>query len=189
MRHAPERGSGLPDIAGTRSGRLAIAGCGRSLWDDMRALGDWPDAWMAVNAAGMHLPSVPQHWASAESDYFQYWLPLRGFTWHGDRKVMHCKAQIHAPKPGPFVQHVWPFTGEGTSSLFAVKVGLALGYGEIVLCGVPLDGAGHYYDAPWFSNEDYDQPGFLLDWERNTESFKGRVRSMSGRTREILGGL
>ena len=91
---------------------------------------------------------------------------------------------------------VWPWPGHGTSSLNGCYTGLALGYDEIVLCGAPLDDSGHYFDPPtWHTNfvreiPDVDRGGVIQPryWsEAKARIFDGKVKSMSGRTRDLLG--
>lgn len=72
----------------------------------------------------------------------------------------------------------------GSSGLFAVKVALIdLGYEDVVLCGVPMTATPHFDDnVPW---PEVDL--FKLGWEQALPQIDGRVRSMSGWTRELLG--
>ncbi len=83
----------------------------------------------------------------------------------------------------------WPWTKHGTSGLGAILTALALGYEEIVLCGMPLDESGHNGEPPWrkcgFLNEVPDaDPHWRLAIDL---AFGGKVKSMSGRTKEWLG--
>ncbi|MHC5035111.1 MAG: hypothetical protein ACYTFZ_08750 [Planctomycetota bacterium] len=83
---------------------------------------------------------------------------------------------------------VWEFNGQGSSGAGAVLAGLAMGYEDVLLAGMPLDDSGHFYDPP------YIRSNFLAEaqeryWTMLRDSvFEGRVRSMSGRSREYLGG-
>jgi len=95
---------------------------------------------------------------------------------------------IHSDKKWPLVDHVWPCKLTGTSALFATRVALALGYEEVVLCGVPLDETGRYYSAPWDKGVSLNVVD-MKEWEEYVPVFEGRVKSMSGRTRELLGGV
>jgi len=68
-----------------------------------------------------------------------------------------------------------------------------LGYEEIILCGIPLDDAGHDGEPPWrrtnFTREvagQINNPENRFWKEARLKVFEGRVRSMSGRTREWL---
>lgn len=94
----------------------------------------------------------------------------------------------HAHIKGRLVHHIWCFANNrGSTSLFAVKCGLLMGYSEIVLCGIPYDGSGRFFDPPGVG-KDYEKANGWEDWPKLAASvFDGRVKSMSGRTRELLG--
>jgi len=189
----------VPKIAGSFSGRLIICGSGRCLWDDLHACTFTPTPTidtMAIKQAGMHLPFRPTHWAGAHGERFQFMVPLRyeGYYFrgmdNGQRQVHTQKLGviIHSDKQWPLVDHVWSVPRLiGTSALFGVRVAIALGYEDILLCGVPLDNTGRYYDAPWNKGVDLNMAG-MGEWEEFLPVLKGRVRSMSGRTRDLLGG-
>ena len=104
-------------------------------------------------------------------------------VWNSTYKFMghsHVKAK--------HVHHVWSFADNlGSTSMFAVKVGLFLGYSAVVLCGVPYDDSGRFFDPPGAS-KDYVKHNKWAPWEKFAENgFDGRVKSMSGKTRELLG--
>lgn len=60
----------------------------------------------------------------------------------------------------------------GSSALMGAIMGLKMGYGRIVLCGIPLSGA-------------YER--FQRGWRHQEKLLRDRVKSMSGWTREFLG--
>lgn len=171
-----------------------ICGSGRCLWDDVRRFqSDVPCDVMAVNHAGMYLPVQFHHWVSVHGEIFQWMTPLRanGHYFVGnprDQKVRPLRHgwMTHSIKQWPGVDHVWEMRdiGTGSSGLFACKVAMALGYKKIVLCGVPLDNSGHFYDPP---SEETHYSDSVKYWEEFLPSMRGRVFSMSGFTRELLG--
>jgi hypothetical protein len=71
-------------------------------------------------------------------------------------------------------------------------VGIGLGYERMVLCGIPLDDGPHNGEPHWrkssFTNEAADSDdGMNRHWKRARDlAFKGRVKSMSGRTKDWL---
>jgi hypothetical protein len=79
----------------------------------------------------------------------------------------------------PGVDIVEPFRPpSGSSSLLGTLAAIRMGYRRIILCGCPLTGknaAGGTYET------------FRNGWEARANEFAGRVRSMSGWTREFLG--
>jgi hypothetical protein len=71
----------------------------------------------------------------------------------------------------------------GSSALYAVGFALLRGAERIVLAGCPIDDTGHYWDA----KRPLQYDGFRGAWLRALPQIKGRVFSMSGWTRELLG--
>ena len=74
----------------------------------------------------------------------------------------------------------------GSSSYFAVLIGLEMGYKRIVLAGCPLDSKGHWYSqeeetGPIWTGDTY-QVWFEFVKERRSK----RVRSLSGYTKILL---
>lgn len=57
----------------------------------------------------------------------------------------------------------------------------------MVLCGMPMDDRPHYWDEgrqPWKACET-----FRPAWQALAPEYRARMRSMSGWTREMLGGV
>jgi len=75
------------------------------------------------------------------------------------------------------VQPLGPVSG--SSAILGAVAGITMGYRKIVLCGCPLTG-----NAPEGNPYEAFRPG----WEAEAGRVKGRVFSMSGWTREFLGG-
>lgn len=173
--------------------RLVIVAGGRCVWDDLALLGvsggdngGWDV--MCVNDIVMHYPGRVEHFYSNDDRWIPKWVAARreliSRAWGEPANIHTCK-RGHAT--------VWPWPGHGTSSLNAVYTGIALGYKRIVLCGAPLDNSGHYFDPPWVkSNFEREvglrEDGQMMYWEgAKRKWFNDKVRSMSGRTREVLG--
>lgn len=190
-------GNNLPDIAGTFSGRLVIVGDGRCVWDDLDRLGLWVDEgrgryegeFMAVNKIGEVFPGKLRHWYSNDGKHLPHWVK-------GRRPELVIEFEgpeyVHSGLPGG--TYVWPWPLHGSSGLNAVYTGLALGYDEIVLCGMPLDDSGHNGEPPRrktnFTKEvagQVNNPENSFWKNARLNVFGGKVRSMSGRTREWLG--
>lgn len=82
-------------------------------------------------------------------------------------------------------QFIWPLVARspfsGSSSFLGCQVAVALGYQKIILCGCPMTGP----------NSNAKKKGyeiFQVGWQKYAPSmFNGKVRSMSGWTREFLG--
>ncbi len=167
--------SAYPDCEGTASGPVAVVCGARCVWDDYSALcGQLSFDVMCVNDITMHFPESIDHCYSNDLDLLEKWVAAR----RDQLRHRFGTPILHSMK-------TWPWPGHGTSALGAVYTALALGYDEIHLCGAPLDGSGHYFDAPWVeSNHDREN---IVHWEKaRDEVFEDRVFSMSGRTREVL---
>lgn len=189
----------LPEIAGCYSGQsLVICGDASCVWTDLEAFGcrsgdgrgrvakdDWH--FMAVNKIGETFPGEIEHWYSNAAHLLVKWKAARRVEYTEFKPPMH----LHSCQPG--VTWLWPWSGTGTSGLGAVLTGLGLGYEEIMLCGMPLDDGPHNGEPHWrgtrFEIEARSgrDGGPELHWRRAIDkAFEGRVRSMSGRTKEWL---
>lgn len=193
--------SKLPNIAGTYQGKnLIICGDALCLWIDLELFGARDDAgrgcvykegWdiLTVNNAVISMPADVEHCYSNQARVIKNALACRRDEYKAEfPKVPH----LHSCNPG--TEYLWPWAGHGTSGLGACFVGLALGYDKIVLCGMPLEDCAHNGEPYWrktgftkeveaTENDDRD-----AHWKRAIElGFKGRIKSMSGRTRTWLG--
>lgn len=162
---------------------ILIAG-GRTVWSDFQRFtgNNWSSEWdvMAVNDVGMFYDRHLEHWFSCHGEQLPMWSAVREFH-HTAAKHRHsCKDRHHSCVP-------WPVPVTGTSTLAGVYVGLALGYDRIVLCGAPLDDSGHFF-APLSEKTHFAKSARHDVWERARDTiFGGKVKSMSGYSREMLG--
>ena len=187
-----KRSTEIPMVKAPRKSAVLICGSGRCLWDDISSLGPFDGDMMAVALAGMYLEKLPLHWVSLDPETFQWMLPMRPEIVYTPTGLFVRRVETHSHRPCAGVLHAWPLsvlkTTGGTSSLAACRIALALGYERVILAGVPIDGSGHFYDAPSALREATDDySGFIEPWHDAVDEFKGRVRSLSGRTRELLG--
>lgn len=148
---------------------------------------------MAVNDMIMYFPGIIDHCYSNQHRWFQGWLQARRETICKvcTRKQWGEPGPTHSCRVGG--KYNWPWPGHGTSTLNAVYTAVALGYDPIVICGAPLDNSPHFFEPPWgYSNFErevsIDVKGQLSFWANAKKNlFRGRVYSMSGRTKELLG--
>lgn len=192
-------GESPPPVANTKRGRrLLIAGAGHCLWDDVakvpaRAIYDV----MCINQAGLYWPDRFDHWAIWDSPLNVVLPGLRPYC----RPIPKGRAQhmprfdgiVHTQQACDWSPHIaWRFEPSGGSTtLLACKAAVVLGYREILLAGCPMDGRGHFYDPP-------PEPLTELDnyWDMNAYGWglalpalkAAGVRSLSGVTRDLLGG-
>ena len=174
--------------------KLVVVCGGRCVWDDLASInvtGQNPNGFdiMTVNDITMHYDGKVKHVYSNDHRWLPKWIEAR-------RELISREyggiQYVHTCLTG--ARYVWPWPGHGTSALGAVYTGLAMGYDQIVLCGAPLDNSGHYFDPPWketrFISEIATKNGELRYWAQAKEKiFNDKVRSQSGRTRELLGPL
>ena len=183
------------EFVGKFSGkRLVVCAGAKCVWDDLARLGvrsEQSDTHvMAVNDISMHLPMRMRHLYSNDRKMIPHWLGARRKQYeraYGPVEYTHTLRVYGGAKV------CWPWPGHGTSLLGAVYSGLAMGYDRIVICGGPLDNSPNYFSPPWeernFLNEVPQKvDGTMAYWESAAKRcFRNRIRSMSGRTRELLG--
>ena len=191
----------LPEIAGTYAGRsIVVCGDGACIWDDLEAFGCRSDrgqgrvekdGWdfLTINKVVETFPGNIEHCYSNQPSLL--------------RKFIDARRQEYAEFVPPQNTHScnegakwrWPWGGQGTSGLGATLVAVGLGYDRIVLCGLPLNDGHHNGEPHWrktgFASREAagtDTGGPNMHWKRARDhAFDGKVRSMSGRTREWLG--
>lgn len=190
----------LPDIVGKYAGKcLAVCGDAACVWDDLERLGFrynhmrgkvFRDGWdiLTINKIVETMPAHIEHAYSNEPNILERYIAARRPEYKSE---FEGPRHTHSNRPG--AKWVWPLGGQATSGLGGSIVGYGLGYDLIVLCGVPLDDGPHNGEPSWrkcsFTNEAADsKDGMNRHWKRARDlAFKGKVRSMSGRTRDWLG--
>ena len=193
----------LPSIAGKYEGhKLVVCGDAWNVWEDLENFGAanrdglgsvGKPGWnfMVVNKLGEVFPGHIHHWYSNQPRVIQTSIAARRHEYERE----FSKTWItHSCNEGG-CDYRWPWGGHGTSGLGAVLVGVGLGYDRIVLCGMPLDDGPHNGQPPWrkcrFASSEAAGSVFTgrnSHWQRAIDlAFQGKVKSMSGRTREWLG--
>ena len=179
--------------------KLIIVGSARCVWDDLLDLSPVECDVMCINDMIMYYPGDIHHICSLDEPMLIKWWEARRPPYKKQFPLvprMHTRREmVESPKN----VECWPFSGGGTSGLFACFVGLGLGYDEITLCGIPIDNSGHFWEAPWgktnFQRELVTRNGAMKRrgdsrsfWANAAaDHFDGRVKSMSGVTRDLLG--
>ena len=184
----------LLDVHAGRSGIVAgnAAGVFHEVADACRALGD--PVIYAANDVGMYLPRV-DHWCSLHEDKLPVWKAVR---WgHVNRMEV---TKYHGDDPRPFLDYAWEQLTPlfCLSGYFAMQLAWLMGCAPIVLCGCPGAPAPRFFEAaarPDFgygsgtAGSDQGVQQQLLGEMDRLPDFKAAVRSMSGFTREVFGGL
>lgn len=174
----------LPECAGKYRGRLLVCGSSKTLWDDLACVPpDWTCDTLAVNWAGVFLPRRLSHWVSIHGRMLSEISKCREFTQRAlDKRAP--KTIYHSVNPRPEIDFAWKDTVGQDSGLFGVRIGLLLGYEEIVLAGIPNEDLGYFYFAP-------QDPKYQLTsrgrWHEFRGAFAGRVKSLSGWTARAFG--
>ncbi|ASY62517.1 hypothetical protein SJ05684_c10600 [Sinorhizobium sojae CCBAU 05684] len=168
--------------------RAVVIGGGAPVWDELEqaeSLCDF-DLLIAINDAGAKYPGIVDYWVTLHPEKLGIWAKQRqenGFA-PARHHVAH-EDNTHAARRNAFpLSFMVPYTWPGSSGLFAVEVAIKkLGCEKIVLCGVPMTATPHFFD-----NVNWDAvAGFWDAWPIAYPHIKDKVRSMSGRTKELLG--
>jgi len=164
-----------------------ILGGAAGVWEEVvtweRLYGrPWDGLVVAVNDVGCHWPRALDHWVTLHPDKLAGWKALRAGYGHSDGYVTWGKAE----RPVDRFLHPWP---GGSSGMYAIQVAKELGAVRAVLCGVPMTATPHFAEstvhgtgAPWTA-----VAGHWRAWERQADKLLGWVKSMSGRSQELLG--
>lgn len=165
--------------------RALILGGAETLWDDVDGAlqltgGAWPGRVVAVNEAGVHWEGDLHHWVSYHPEHMQGWAERRAANgYRGDFTTW-------ARRMEPWVDRQAPHWDGGSSGLLAVAVCHELGMERVILCGVPIERRPHFHDRddgrPWKYADTH-----WRKWKKAAPKMAGWVRSMSGRTRDLLG--
>lgn len=191
----------LPSIAGQYIGKnVVVCGDAHGVWNDLEKFGCanrinrgsvWKSGWqfMTVNKMVETFPGDIEHCYSNEPQTLLRFIASRRTEY---TREFGSPQNSHSISLG--CKWTWPFGGHATSGLGAALVALSLGYDRIVLCGIPLDDGPHNGEPHWrkchFTNEaaGANNIGINHYWKMARDiAFEGKVRSMSGRTKEWLG--
>jgi len=167
---------------------LLITGDGRTLPDDLLGFKyfEVPHDTMAIGRSIQCVDKV-KHWANVDGPDSVWWaehLPPRN---DGKMPIRHtlgdCRGYDIDWDDEMGERDRW----YGSTALFGVLAGLALGYKKIILAGCPLDTNGHWYFEDSIKGPDWTTEDFMA-WEKfisNPEHEK--VKSLSGFTMLMLG--
>lgn len=182
----------IPPYETRHSGPLLVVGPAPCVHDDLAAARKlYPDAKVAAVNAGAQIVAadflVSQH--PAMLALMRDWQ-RRMF---GARPDTHCPGG-EAPRTGAAVDYCWVRGSSGATSAWgAVRVGKAMGFSPIILCGCPLTG-GDGYAVAWQKGGIGTTPpkdGLMQSYQerlRVAAKAEGQqVFSMSGYTRSVLG--
>jgi hypothetical protein len=104
-------------------------------------------------------------------------------SWRRCRTKSACTAR-RATSPAACQLPLPGHDSSASSGGYAAKVALEDGFDRVVLAGVPMDPAASHFTRgkPWLQRD-----SFTIGFQKSVPHFAGRVRSMSGWTKELLG--
>lgn len=158
--------------------RVLVLGGASCLFHDLQAVGEWDGIRIAVNDAGYAVRERIDHWATLHPEKLPAWVDRRR-RYGGNMDFITWSRR----QPDD-VDHILTPWDSGSSGMLAVQVALdELNATEVVLCGVPLEESPHFFSkVPWVHAITHRKA-----WEKNLWRMKGKVHSLSGWTRELLG--
>jgi len=171
--------------------RGLVLGGAECIWRDVDALekmirARWDGIVVAANDIGAHWPRQLHGWATLHPEKMERWVRLREKNGHPGGFVTYARDGKKRRGIDDTVRHRF---GGGSSGLLAVSVALHLGCDRIVLCGVPMTRDLYFRESTvhpegkTFSSAD----SHWKKWLQYADRLQGLVKSMSGRTRDLLG--
>lgn len=147
---------------------------------------------VCVKMAGIVWPTKFDYWAGLHPEYLSDYQKQRR-----ERGLPNGYATVAPPVEElgtiprqhsvdvrvPYRWHEKSITG--ASGLYGAKVALDKGATRVVLAGVPMDGSNHFLrKKPWSEGK---SETYRLGWDMALPYIRGKVKSMSGWTRQLLG--
>ena len=181
-------------------GTALIVGSAACVFDDIRNAKVPDPVYIGINEGVGVVPCL--HLVTQHPEHIQKFLKL-----HREAHPGHPDPVVHCPAPteteerlyGEWVDFWWNDARiPATSAAAGIVVTVGMGFSPVVLCGCPLNGGGYYRpveDVPGDPRIGLREPGddLLEAYQARFKAVFSRltyrhVRSMSGFTREVLGG-
>lgn len=174
-----------------------VVGSAACIWDDVaeaRALCKF-DAVCCIKRVGIEWPEQFDVWAGLHPEYMADYEARRAAKGLPGGYEIVCPPDSELGEHGKGFSRItrrvpyrWPgMNASAGSGIYGAKVMIEAGY-RVVLAGIPMDRQPHFLQhercgsGPWT-----DLDCFLAGLRDAVPHLKGRVRSMSGRTKELLG--
>lgn len=152
-------------------------------WTAALPLGEY-DFVVACNDVGEIWPGRLDVWVTLHPEKLGGWRDQRRANGYPEaaRYLVHGD---YVPEWAELVEFRFPGQGDsGSSGLFAAKAALIdLGADRVVLAGIQLSRASHFYDAAQWEAAG----GYRTVWEGLRPEYRVRIRSMSGWTAHFFG--
>lgn len=176
-----------------------VIGGASCVWDDVLAveklIGErWPGIVVAVNDVLVHWPRHLDHACSLHPDKLMRCDPSHPARWswveQRRRNGFSMDFTTWGQKANTTQRRIYPWVG-GSSGLLGVTVAVEICAPKIILCGIPMTQTPHFQEsgchdeyAKWEAADSHWKNWMLPSV---LERMGGRVRSMSGRTKGLLG--
>lgn len=182
-----------------------VIGCAACVWEDLKAakaLGSY-DKIYCVKQIGIHYPEKFDVWVTLHPEAMDDYELKRSFI------GLPNGYEIVAPPPGELgshgkkgniarrVSYLWPgaaTNASASSGIYGAKVAMEDGCDRIVLAGIPMTAEGGHF-APDTKNvlgqvrgKVWEtQSAFVSGFNESIPRLLGKVKSMSGYTKKVLG--
>lgn len=173
--------------------KALVVGCAANVWrevDEAQSIGSF-DRVYCVKLAGVHWAEGYFIWCTLHPEFMdKYESERRDLGMSGEYEIvapLENEVGGHGKK-GRIARRVsYRYKGmnaSASSGIYAAKVALDDGFNRVVLAGVPLQQDGGHFTRgkPWMQVD-----SFTGGFEQSVPHMKGKVRSMSGLTRDVLG--
>lgn len=162
-----------------------ILGSADCVWADRdRALSMFkPDYVFCTNDLGVDYPEEFDHWCTMHPDKLVGWVRARRKAGRPDAKQLWIPQHRNPPKEIAGLVRVSPSRG-GSSGMLCCMVVLKILNCRAVLAGVPMTADRAHYNSPKPWNDAIHYHG---SWRQSLPELAGRIKSMSGWTKELLG--
>ncbi len=173
-----------------------VVGSAACIWDDVKAAKELCsfDAVCCVKRAGIAWPDRFDVWATLHPEFMDDYEARRKAAGLPDGY------EIVAPKPSEVgmhgskgniarrVSYLFPeMNASAGSGIYGAKVMVDAGY-RVILAGIPMTNEPHFMKHELWGTAAWGGLGSFLDgFNKSVPYLIGKVRSMSGRTKEILG--
>jgi hypothetical protein len=181
--------------------KAIVLGGAECVWRDLAALermaGRWDGLVIAVNDVGCHWTRHLDHWVSlhperlvrGDPNHPARWPWVKQRAYNGHPNGFRTWARTTSAHRVTKIDQTLRTWGGGSSGLLAVTVAKEIGVTHLTLCGVPMTKDPHFRESQvhvkgrkWSSADSHWKA-----WLQVEDKLQGWVKSMSGRTRDLLG--
>lgn len=173
--------------------RALVVGCAACVWEDLQQAKEMVDfdRVYCVKLAGVHWRGGRFVWVGLHPEWQEkYTAERQSLGRHMDfETVAPPDGELGTEGKGRKIDRRVSYRYKGMDSSassggYAAKVALDDGFERVVLAGVPMETNGSHFarGKPWLQRD-----SFTIGFEKSVPFFAGRVRSVSGWTRELLG--